>query len=167
MTAATFLTRQSSLAKLALAAALGCAAAASAVADGKTYPPVADPVVAKECGACHMRYSAGLLPASSWQRMVAGLKDHFGENADVDQATAEHILAYLVAHADVPRAPRQAKAAQVALAEPPLRITEQGWFKGKHGPRRISADALKRKNARSAADCMACHREAEQGMFDE
>lgn len=35
-------------------------------ADGLRLAPVKDPVVAKECSACHMLYPAGLLPARSW-----------------------------------------------------------------------------------------------------
>lgn len=151
----------------AVACLLALATAAPVLAGGKAYPPVNDPVVAKECGACHMRYSAGLLPAASWHRMMAGLTDHFGENAGLDPATTELVRAYLVANAEPePKNARAAKATSVA-AEPLLRITEQRWFKGQHGPRRMSPEALKRKNARSAADCVACHREAELGLFDE
>ncbi|MDX2157230.1 MAG: hypothetical protein SFW09_12040 [Hyphomicrobiaceae bacterium] len=135
--------------------AFSVSGAAPAGADGKTYPPVRDPLVAKECGACHMKFPAGLLPAASWQRIMAGLKDHFGENAELDAATAQQVLSYLMANAEP--GPKAGTSASGAAGEPLLRITEQPWFKRKHGPKRISADALKRKNARSAADCVACH----------
>lgn len=146
---------------------LGLASVAPALADGKSYPPIADPVVAKECGACHMRYPAGLMPAASWQRIMAGLKDHFGENADLDAATALHVATYLGANADREAPKRGRPGVTPAVAEAPLRITELAWFKRKHGPRRISPEALRRKNAKSAGDCVACHQDAEKGMFDE
>lgn len=161
-----FATRSASPAA-AIAGLLAIAIAFPALSDGKAYPPIADPVVAKECGACHMRYPAGLLPAASWQRMMAGLSEHFGENASLDPATTEQVLAYLVANAEpAARAARTAKPAGAA-AEPLLRITEQRWFKAEHGPRRLSPERLARKNARSPADCVACHRDAEQGLFDD
>lgn len=146
-------------------------------ADQKIYRPIADPIVAKECGACHMKFPAGLMPAASWQAIVAGLNDHFGENAGVDAATALHMVTYLAANAEVEMAPRPARGANdaakaqavipAAIAEAPLRITELGWFRKKHGPRRISPAVLTKKNARSAGDCLACHKDAEKGLFDE
>lgn len=155
-----------------LAAPLWATGGVPALADGKNFAPIADPIVAKECGACHMKYPAGLMPAASWSRIVAGLADHFGENAGVDAATALHMVTYLTANAAVEKPPRGGKGAAKAVvpaatADAPLRITELAWFRKDHGPRRISAAALARKNARSAGDCMACHKDAEKGMFDE
>src|SRR4051812_22331997 len=53
----------------------------------------------KECGACHMAFQPELLPARSWTALMAGLDNHFGENASLDAATSQAILAYLQAHA--------------------------------------------------------------------
>jgi hypothetical protein len=72
---------------------------APVAADGLRIPPVKDAVVAKECGACHMVYPAGLLPARSWSAMTAKLADHFGDNAELDAATAKRITDYLTANA--------------------------------------------------------------------
>jgi Dihaem cytochrome c len=162
---------------VAVAAPLVAAGALPLLADAKIYPPIADPIVAKECGACHMKFPAGLMPVASWARIVAGLNDHFGENAGVDAETALHMVTYLTANAGVevaPKPPRGAKGAAkapavvpAAVVEAPLRITELTWFQKKHGPRRISPASLTRKNARSAGDCIACHRDAEKGDFDE
>jgi hypothetical protein len=33
----------------------------------------------KECGGCHFPYQPGLLSAVSWERIMGGLGDHFGE----------------------------------------------------------------------------------------
>ena len=38
----------------------------------------------QECGSCHFPYQPGLLPAVSWERIMGGLEDHFGENAELD-----------------------------------------------------------------------------------
>src|SRR5690606_14789629 len=42
---------------------------------------VVDETWRSECGACHMAYPPGLLPWPVWRDMLAGLDDHFGENA--------------------------------------------------------------------------------------
>ena len=52
-----------------------------------------------ECGSCHFPYQPGLLPARSWQKMMVGLEDHFGENAELDTVDAQQIADYLVANA--------------------------------------------------------------------
>ncbi|MCB1521418.1 MAG: diheme cytochrome c [Hyphomicrobiaceae bacterium] len=122
--------------------------------------PVNDPTVAKECSACHFLYPPGLLPASSWQRLMSGLADHFGENAELEPELASRISLYLTKNA--------ARGGSRSGAEPSIRISEQPWFLRKHGKRgRISPEALKRHGAKSPADCKACHRGAEKGYFED
>jgi hypothetical protein len=126
--------------------------------------PVEDPRVLKECGACHMAYQPGFLPARSWEKIMSNLKDHFGDNAALDEAAAKSITAYLVANASDARGGAPAKDG----AEPVIRISELPWFKAEHGRRgRVSPESLKRHKAKSASDCKACHPGAEQGYFDD
>ena len=54
-----------------------------------------DPTYREECGACHMAYPPVLLPAASWDRIMSGLDDHFGDNAELDARTREQLLGYL------------------------------------------------------------------------
>lgn len=140
---------------------VGSAGLRPAAAD-ETFPPVTDPIVQKECKACHMLYQPGLMPAASWQRLMTGLKDHFGENAELDQATADTVLAYLTANAAKPLpAPKSA-----AGEAPPIRIIEMPWFVRKHHRKdRISPVSLARNNAKSPSDCAACHKRAEMGDY--
>ena len=133
-------------------------AGVATVAMARFVPPIKDPVVAKECSACHMPFPAGLLPAPSWSALVAGLDNHFGENASVDAATAAKLSAYLTQNAEP--ATRGS-----ATGAPVLRITELDWFKRKHGKNRLSPERLARKGAKSAAQCEACHQGAVQGEF--
>ena len=135
-------------------------------ADGPRARAVTDPLVAKECSACHMLYPAGLLPARSWQAIMAGLQNHFGENADLDPATRAKIEAYLIASASGSR--RERAGGTTGAEGIALRITEQPWFMREHGRRgRISAQSLARRGAKSPSDCKACHRGAERGEFDD
>ena len=148
--------------KLGIAAVVAAGVAGSAVlatrlfAEGRYYP-VTDPVTAKECSACHMLYPAGLLAASSWKRIVDGLANHFGENASVDAATAKKLADYLTANGG---------SESYGGGASPLRITELGWFQKEHG-RRITPASLQRTGAKSAADCLSCHKDGERGNFDD
>ena len=54
-----------------------------------------NPVYIEECGACHLAYPPGLMPSKSWQKMMGGLSDHFGENAELDEETEQLIVRYL------------------------------------------------------------------------
>jgi nitrate/TMAO reductase-like tetraheme cytochrome c subunit len=49
--------------------------------------------------------------------------------------------------------------------EAPLRITETRWFVKKHDE--VPRTTWTRKSVGSAANCAACHRQAEKGLFDE
>lgn len=139
-----------------------------AFADGMRTPPVKDPVVAKECGACHMVYPAGLLPARSWTRLTSGLKDHFGDNAELDAETTKAIQSYLVANAAdaTLRSPKHLRG--LASSAEPMRITELPWWKRKHERKdRTSPATLAKKGAKFKGDCVACHKEAVQGIFED
>jgi nitrate/TMAO reductase-like tetraheme cytochrome c subunit len=130
--------------------------------DYERMRPVTDPVVIKECGSCHMVYQPGFLPASSWTKMMADLKNHFGENATLDPAVAKQIEKYLTAHAA-----RGGKGWKTASGEPLLRISETRWFKHEHGKRISSPKYLKRYKAKSIAQCNACHRGADKGYYED
>lgn len=151
-----------------------------------------DAAWAEECGSCHVAFPPQLLPAASWTRIMDGLSDHFGENAELPAETAERIRAYLVAHAadatglgwgydDGERGERgergehgehrehsERRYRQVVTGanfDTPLRITETRWFMKEHDE--ISAAVWKRESVGSPANCGACHKGAEQGQFDE
>ena len=47
----------------------------------QAMPAVANAKWKTECSGCHMLYHPGLLPERSWNKMMAGLEKHFGENA--------------------------------------------------------------------------------------
>jgi len=137
-----------------------------ATADGLVIPPVKDPIVAKECGACHMVYPAGLLPARSWSAMTATLGNHFGDNAELDAATAKRITDYLTANAaeTADRHILRGLAPDVV----PARITDLPSWKRQHEKRdRVAPKALARAGAKFKGDCKACHKDAERGIFED
>ena len=122
----------------------------------------------EECGSCHMAYPAGLLPAHSWQQLMGGLDDHFGDNAELSPETHKELTDYLLANsADSSDARRSQKIMRSLKAgEAPLRITDTAYFHREHHelPDKMVKDNAKVK---SFSNCNACHQRAEQGSFSE
>jgi Dihaem cytochrome c len=151
------------------AAALLCLAAAgpARAEGGATVPPIDNPVVQKECGACHMVYAPQMLPTRSWQAIMANLGDHFGENAALPASDSATIAAYLVGHAG--DAPGTAIGRRFMRGIPadatPLRITDTRFWKRGHSE--ISAARFGAPNVKSKANCVACHRGAAAGQYGE
>jgi hypothetical protein len=126
--------------------------------EGRTARPVANlPAYQQECTACHQAYPPGMLPAESWQRVMGGLKTHFGVDASLDAATLKTLTPWLVANAGTWK--------RVSEPPPQDRITRSAWFERKH--REIAAAVFKRPAIGSASNCKACHTASDQGDFNE
>lgn len=132
-------------------------AGAPAFADGPRMPLRVPPAYTQECGACHTAYPPALLPARSWQRLMGGLDQHFGTDAALDTRTVAELSGWLQQHAGTAR--------RVAEEPPQDRITRSAWFERKH--RHVEPAVWKLPSVRSAAQCAACHRGADQGRFDD
>lgn len=122
-----------------------------------------DPVYAKECSDCHIPYNPSLLPRASWARLMTGLKDHFGENADLDAATKASIAAYLQNNAAELYDTKPANVFRQVDAQKAFTITASPYWKRRHGhlPDRLFA----RKAVGSRGNCEACHADARSGRF--
>ncbi|MDH3354060.1 MAG: diheme cytochrome c [Chromatiales bacterium] len=130
--------------------------------------PVNNQPYIDECGSCHFAFQPGLLPARSWKKLMGGLDDHFGENAEFDSADAQKILNYLVAGAaDTSSAHRsQSINNSIPRNSAPLRISETRYFLRKHDeipPRYVTGNP----KVGSFSNCEKCHTEAAKGSFSE
>lgn len=124
---------------------------------------VANPVYKEECGSCHMAYPAQLLPTASWRKMMVGLDDHFGENAELDEASRLEIENYLI---DSSASRSYQKLFRNLGDATPMRITELPYFRHEHDE--IPSGLVgANKEVSSLSQCNACHRAAERGQFDE
>jgi hypothetical protein len=134
---------------------------------GHYYPPVSEPVVKEECGACHLPFAPAMLPAKSWQTMMGDLKNHFGDDASLDATTADRITRYLVANAGDSAGRRYSGKllAGVSAENAPLRITELPKWVREH--RKVPAWEWKHKDVGTKANCLACHTDAARGYYDE
>jgi hypothetical protein len=130
---------------------------------------VTNPVYKEECGSCHMAYPPGLLPGRSWEKMMATLEDHFGENAELESGIAAELTRFLVENsADASSNYRRSRKIMRDLPDEsaPLRITELGYFRHEHQeiPARLITANPK---VNSLSNCNACHQKAELGSFSE
>ncbi len=135
----------------------------------KEVRPVDNKTYAEECGSCHFAYPPGLLPSQSWEKLLneKALKDHFGENAELDKDTLKTVYDYAMENAAekswYKRSRKIAKATEGG--EAPLRITEVRYIKRKHHD--IPENMIKgNKDVKSLSYCNACHTKAEKGIFD-
>lgn len=130
------------------------------------YQPVTHALTKKECGDCHMAFQPQMLPARSWRAVMAGLGNHFGEDASLPEDQVRTIEAYLTAHAgDAGRSKSKAMRG-IGKTETPLRISETPhWIHEHEGEVRPSA--FKDPKVGSKANCVACHRDADKGYYDD
>lgn len=142
-----------------MAAGAMLAGAAQADDHGARMPAQVPKAYTQECASCHMAYPPGLLPASSWRRMMGGLERHYGSDASLDAATVKELSTWLQANAGGDRRGR------TDAAPPEDRITRTRWFIRAH--REIAPGVYQRPSIKSAANCMACHAGAERGDFDD
>ncbi|MEQ1516587.1 MAG: diheme cytochrome c, partial [Usitatibacteraceae bacterium] len=115
------------------------------------------PKFQQECSSCHTAYPPGMLPAASWIRVMKNLNNHYGTDASIDQVSVNEITAWLSANAGTYK----------RVSEEPFqdRITRAEWFIRKH--REVPAATWKRPAIKSAANCAACHPQADKGDFNE
>ena len=128
--------------------------------------PVNNQIYIDECGACHLTYQPGLLPSESWDKILAGLEDHFGETVDLDKEYKKTITEYLKTNsAEHSRAKRSVKIMSCLGNNTPMRITEIPYIQAKH--RKISQDVIQRESIGSLSNCLVCHVSAEKGIYED
>jgi hypothetical protein len=130
--------------------------------------PPENPLYEKECGSCHYAYPPSLLPQRSWQAIMSGLDDHFGDNAELDSQNHQAIALYLQDNSAEQSADRRSKQMLRGLSaqQTPLRISELPRFKHEHDevPKRVFQN---NPELTSLSQCPACHRDAKDGYFSE
>ncbi len=130
--------------------------------------PINNPDYVEECGDCHMAFSPGLLPARSWKKLMGGLEDHFGDNAELDPDTQTVLTQYLLDNSADSSDYRRSRKVMRSLAsnQTPLRITKVPYIQHEHDeiPARMITDNI---DVGSLSNCMACHQQADKGSFSE
>ena len=138
--------------------------ATTAAVSDERYPPVKDAKTKKECGECHMAFQPAFLPARSWAKIMDNLSDHFGEDASLSPEKTAHIRKYLTANA-ADRRWRSKMMRGVRKDWTPVRITSLPYWKHEH-EEEVSPAAWKDPKVGSKANCKACHRYADTGIYE-
>ena len=148
--------RTSLVAVIALAGVTACQAPLVWAEEGEGFQAVVtDKATKTECSACHMAFPPVMLPAQSWQTIMDGLDNHFGENASLDDKLRQNITDYLVNN-----------AGRFRYDEKALRITETRWWVAAHEGE-VRPGAFNSPRVGSKANCVACHRGAERGYYED
>lgn len=126
---------------------------------------VDDPEYIEACGACHFPYPPGLLPARSWEALIASLEDHFGENAELLPDEVNIVRNFLLTNAAADKSESELSKEiwkYIPFSQIPLRITQTPLFESRHQ----EVIAILGAN-RKLSDCIVCHPNADDGDFSE
>lgn len=130
----------------------------AARADRMPIPADAPASFKTECASCHLAFPPALLSAGDWQKVMASLDKHYGDNASLDEKTRGQIEDFLVRNAG------SRWRIGFGAGDPP-RLTTTSRFQRKHDE--IPPTTWKDKRVGSPANCVACHPKAEAGGFSE
>jgi len=139
--------------------------------DAKNYKkryltPVNNPTYIEECGGCHFTYQPELLPSGSWDKILVGLEDHYGEAIELDPKSKKEIAEYLKANAaEYSSAKRAVKIMRSLGDRTPLRITQIPYIQEKH--HEVPPKVLERDSIGSLSNCSACHTTAKKGIYED
>jgi hypothetical protein len=140
------------------------------VRPGEDVAPVTNATYTEECGACHMAYQPGLLPADAWQQIMDpdALTDHYGDDASLSPELRVEIADYLAANSADSASKSRSRAFAVGdSADGALpRISETRYFRNEHHeiPKRLVAN---NPEVGSFSNCNACHQGAGEGVYNE
>ena len=127
------------------------------------------PVFYKECGDCHKVYPPYLLPKKSWKRVMGALDNHFGEELTEDNITKSQqssILEFLVANsAETSKREASIKIMNSLGIRRPKAITKTPYWRATH--KHIPISVYKEKKIKDKSNCIACHKDFDQGNLDD
>ncbi len=116
-----------------------------------------------ECSDCHQIYHPSLLPAKSWQGLMANLDNHFGEDASLGAAAIREITSYLVANAAEKWDTEASQRLRTVSKKNPWQITATPYWVQKHS--KIDKSVFARKKVGSKSRCNSCHEGIKNGRF--
>ncbi len=134
--------------------------------ESKTVPKVSNAVYKNSCGTCHFAYQPGLLPARSWRKIINGPDGHAGGGLSLDNKTKAEIEKYLTQNsAEKTQSKRSRKIVASIGSDVPTRISQVPYIKEKH--HKIGQEVFSRKSIGWRGNCVACHKTAESGDYDD
>jgi hypothetical protein len=96
---------------------------------------------------------------------MAGLDDHFGEDATLDAETTRNISAYLAEYSSETWDTEAANRLRRVSEKDPFRITASPYWVRKHSG--IAPEIFSTPPVNSRSNCAACNGDAATGRFDD
>ncbi|AXH16291.1 cytochrome C [Malaciobacter mytili] len=134
----------------------------------KDVPLVTNEIYTNECGSCHFAYFPGLLPQNSWEKLMSGLDNHFGDDASVDEQTFQTLSKFLNDNSaeknmNYKRSRKIVKS--IAKDEVYIAISKTPYIHKKH--KKIRKDLITQKEVKGLFNCTACHKSAKKAIFND
>jgi len=127
------------------------------------------PVFYNECGDCHKVYPPYMLPKRSWQKIMLSLDNHRGEkitDANITKSQQASILEFLTQNAAETSQREAAVKVMHSLGERrPKNITKTPYWRETH--KDIPKSVYKQKKIKDKSNCIACHKDFDQGNMDD
>lgn len=127
-----------------------------------------NPAFDEKCSKCHKNYPPFMLPKASWEKLMEGLSNHFGEEIlehNISMREQGSIKAYLMSHSAETSTHKVAFKTLASLGEMrPLSITKSPYWREAHA--RFDNSLFKHPLVKDRSNCFACHRHFEYGLFD-
>lgn len=121
-----------------------------------------------KCGKCHKHYPPFMLPQASWEKLMDGLSNHFGEEIlehNISKPDQKSIRAYLVSNSAESSTHKLAFKTLESLGEMrPISITKSPYWREAH--RHIDDSFFKHPEVKDKSNCFVCHQNFEYGIFD-
>lgn len=132
----------------------------------KHLPVVSSDTYASSCGSCHFAYQPGLLPSKSWVKIIDEPNAHPGGALSFDDKTKAELKNYLTQNsAENSGSKRSMKIMNSIGSDTPVKISKIPYIMHKH--RDIGQDVFMRKAIGSRGNCIACHKSAGNGVYDD
>jgi len=123
-----------------------------------------DQTYAQECGDCHSAYHPSLRTKEDWEAILSGLRDHYGENAELDDQTLRHIQTYLSTN-DASQSDSEIAHKIGRETTQSHRMSDTPYWQKKHHD--LTKSDFAHPKVGSKVNCNACHQDASTGRFDD
>lgn len=130
--------------------------------------PVDNQLYIKECGSCHFAYQPGLLPSSSWNKIMSNLENHYNNDASISSANLQTLTKYLndnSAEKNMQYKRSNKIVSSLAKDQIPESISTTPYMIRKHNE--IKKSLITQPEVKGLFNCIACHKTADKGNYGE
>ena len=130
--------------------------------------PVDNQLYIKECGSCHFAYQPGLLPSSSWNKIMSNLGNHYNNDASISATNLQILTKYLndnSAEKNMQYKRSNRIVSSLGKNQIPDSISTTPYMIKKH--KDIKKDLITQNEVKGLFNCMACHKTADKGIYGE